>query len=101
MTCVLSGRYIDVSTAPGQHFIFSTERTMAGEINPGCIGFSLLQRKWATLSINQDISIKPFHFERSSEVLCSIALEVDFLQKKTYVQTKMAVNIFHWFSCRT
>uniref|UniRef100_A0A182RS91 Vesicle-fusing ATPase n=1 Tax=Anopheles funestus TaxID=62324 RepID=A0A182RS91_ANOFN len=76
-------KYIDVSTAPGQHFIFYIERTAAGEINPGTIGFSLLQRKWATLSINQDISVKPYHFERSSEVLCSIALEVDFLQKKT------------------
>ncbi|XP_061506887.1 vesicle-fusing ATPase 1 [Anopheles gambiae] len=76
-------KYIDLSTAPGQHFIFYIERTVSGEINPGTIGFSLLQRKWATLSINQDISVKPYHFERSSEVLCSIALEVDFLQKKT------------------
>lgn len=43
--------YIDVSTGPGQHFIFAVERSP--EIAPRTIGFSLLQRKWATLSINQ------------------------------------------------
>lgn len=44
-------KYIDVSTGPGQHFIFAVERS--NEVPPRCIGFSLLQRKWATLSINQ------------------------------------------------
>lgn len=43
--------YIDVSTGPGQHFIFAIERSP--EVPPRSVGFSLLQRKWATLSINQ------------------------------------------------
>ena len=43
--------YIDVSTGPGQHFIFAVERSP--EVPPRSVGFSLLQRKWATLSINQ------------------------------------------------
>lgn len=44
-------KYIDVCTGPGQHFVFAIERSP--EVPPRCVGFSLLQRKWATLSINQ------------------------------------------------
>lgn len=43
--------YVDVSTGPGSHFIFAIERSV--EVPPRAVGFSLLQRKWATLSINQ------------------------------------------------
>lgn len=46
-----SEKYIDVSTGPGSHFVFAIERSP--EVPPRCVGFSLLQRKWATLSINQ------------------------------------------------
>lgn len=46
-------KYIDVCTGPGQHFIFAIERSP--EVPPRSVGFSLLQRKWATLSINQVI----------------------------------------------
>lgn len=79
-------KYIDVSTGPGQHFVFSVE--LHPDIQRGFIGFSLLQRKWATLSINQDLDVKPFRFEdlRSSECLTNLTLEVDFLQKKTTTQ---------------
>lgn len=94
-------KYIDVSTAPGQHFIFSVER--CPDIPNYCIGFSLLQRKWATLSINQDISVKPYFFDRSSEVLCNVSIEVDFLQKKTttlepYDSDQMAKDFVLQFS---
>ncbi|KAG5678300.1 hypothetical protein PVAND_007987 [Polypedilum vanderplanki] len=78
--------YVDVSTGPGQHFIFAIERSV--EVPPKFVGFSLLQRKWATLSINQDIDVKPFRFEGSGNehVVCNVSLEVDFLQKKTITQ---------------
>lgn len=76
-------KYIDVSTGPGQHFVFAIEKST--EVPQRCVGFSLLQRKWATLSINQDIEVKAFRFEGSGNehVVCSVQLEVDFLQKKT------------------
>ncbi|XP_058442651.1 vesicle-fusing ATPase 1-like [Malaya genurostris] len=94
-------KYIDVSTAPGQHYIFSVER--CPDIPNYCIGFSLLQRKWATLSINQDISVRPYHFDRSSEILCNVCIEVDFLQKKTttlepYDSDQMAKDFIMQFS---
>ena len=51
------------------------------------MGFSLPQRKWATLSLNQEIEVRPYHFNptSSTECLCTIVLEADFLQKKSYV----------------
>lgn len=83
MFCGLIDRYVDVCTGPGQHFIFAIERSP--EVPQRAVGFSLLQRKWATLSINQDIDVKPFRFEGSGaeHVVCTVTLEVDFLQKKT------------------
>lgn len=76
-------RYIEVSTGPGQHFVFAIEREKA--VAHYGVGFSLVQRKWATLSINQDIDVKPYHFNPKSttECLCNVTFEVDFLQKKT------------------
>lgn len=73
-----------MSTGPGQHFVFAIERS--NQVPQNGVGFSLLQRKWGTLSINQDITVKPFTFNVQSKneyVLCNVTLEVDFLQKKT------------------
>ncbi|EZA59590.1 Vesicle-fusing ATPase [Ooceraea biroi] len=76
-------RHIEVTTAPNYHFVF-TVRTHH-EIPRGAVGFSLPQRKWATLSLNQEIEVRPYHFDPTSntECLCNIVLEADFLQKKT------------------
>ncbi|XP_055683523.1 vesicle-fusing ATPase 1-like [Lutzomyia longipalpis] len=75
-------KYIEVSTGPGQRFVFSIERH--DDIPPNCVGFSLVQRKWATLSINQDIDVKPFNFDarKNAECIVNVVLEVDFVQKK-------------------
>lgn len=77
-------KYADISTGPGQHFIFALEKT--SEVPRGHVGFSLVQRKWATLSINQDIDVRPYRFDSNSDVICTVVLETDFLQKKTVSQ---------------
>ncbi|KMQ93874.1 vesicle-fusing atpase 1-like protein [Lasius niger] len=76
-------RHIEVTTAPNHHFVFTVKTHH--EIPRGTIGFSLPQRKWATLSLNQDIEVRPYHFDPTcnTECLCNIVLEADFLQKKT------------------
>ena len=38
-------------TGPGQHFVFTIETD--DNVNAGTVAFSLPQRKWATLSLNQ------------------------------------------------
>lgn len=44
------------------------------------------QRKWASLSLNQDIAVKPYYFDpkSDSELLSNVVLEADFLQKKRH-----------------
>lgn len=76
-------RYIRVSTGPGHHFVFAIIRTH--EMPKNNIGFSLVQRKWAAISVNQDIDVKVHRFatNSSTEFLDTVTLEVDFLAKKT------------------
>lgn len=96
-------KHIEVSTGPGQHFVFSIKGSP--EVPKYHVGFSLLQRKWGTLSINQEIDVKPYQFDASSdtECLCNVVLEVDFLQKKTttlepYDTDNMAKDFMMQFS---
>lgn len=96
-------KHIEVTTGPGRHFIFTLAYDPA--VKRGYIGFSLLQRKWAELSLNQDIDVKPFFFnpKNTSEFLCTIILEVDFLSKKnptkdTFDTDKMAREFLSKFS---
>ena len=67
-------------TGPGQHFVFSVEPDDG--VNPGTVAFSLPQRKWATLSLNQEIDVTPYQFSPDKHYLSSIVLEVDFFNKK-------------------
>ncbi|KAG7280613.1 hypothetical protein CRUP_023232 [Coryphaenoides rupestris] len=48
----------------------------------GTIAFSLPQRKWAGLSIGQDVEVSSYKFDKSRQCVGAITLEVDFLQKK-------------------
>uniref|UniRef100_A0A8D9AML4 Vesicle-fusing ATPase n=1 Tax=Cacopsylla melanoneura TaxID=428564 RepID=A0A8D9AML4_9HEMI len=96
-------KHIEVITGPGKHFIFTLAYEPA--VKRGYIGFSLLQRKWAELSLNQDIDVKPFFFnpKNTSEFLCTVVLEVDFLSKKNpakepYDTDKMVMEFLGRFS---
>ena len=76
----IANRHIEVTTGPGQSFVFTIKSHR--EVAPLSIGFSLLQRKWATLSLGQDIDVRPFQFDANQHTLANIVLEADFLQKK-------------------
>ncbi|XP_015115308.1 vesicle-fusing ATPase 1 [Diachasma alloeum] len=74
-------KHIEVTTGPNQHFVFTVKSHP--EVPHGAVGFSLPQRKWAALSLNQEIDVRPYHFDptSASEFLCTIVLEADFLLK--------------------
>lgn len=76
-------KHICVHTGGGRKYIFSVRPH--GLMPPRNIGFSLPQRKWAVLSLDQDIDAEPFGFDqnRAGHCLCSIVLEADFMQKRT------------------
>lgn len=86
-------RHVDVNTGSG-HFIFSVKSHP--EIPRRNVGFSLPQRKWAVLSLNQDIDVKPYHFN-NSECLSSMVLEADFMQKKSYSVRNSRLEYFLHF----
>ncbi|KAH8311535.1 hypothetical protein KR044_006781 [Drosophila immigrans] len=77
-------KYVDISPGPGQHYIFALEKI--ADLPRGHVGFSLVQRKWATLSINQEIDVRPYRFDASSDIITLVSFETDFLQKKTITQ---------------
>ncbi|XP_068153083.1 vesicle-fusing ATPase 2 [Drosophila tropicalis] len=77
-------KYVDISPGPGQHYIFALEKIT--DLPRGHVGFSLVQRKWATLSINQEIDVRPYRFDVNSDIITSVSFETDFLQKKTTTQ---------------
>ncbi|CAG9761013.1 unnamed protein product [Ceutorhynchus assimilis] len=74
-------KHIQINTGGGQTFVFSIKS------HPGVprshVGFSLPQRKWAVLSLNQEIGVEPY---TADDYLSSIVLEVDYMQKKTVSQ---------------
>ncbi|XP_030371496.1 vesicle-fusing ATPase 2 [Scaptodrosophila lebanonensis] len=77
-------KYADISPGPGQHYIFALEKI--ADFPRGQVGFSLVQRKWATLSINQEIDVRPYRFDANSDIITEVSFETDFLQKKTITQ---------------
>nr|XP_022906775.1 vesicle-fusing ATPase 1-like [Onthophagus taurus] len=74
-------KHIDVNTGSG-HFIFSIKSSY--DVPKGQIGFSLPQRKWAVLSLNQDIMVQPYTEELSC--IITITIEAEFMAKKTVTQ---------------
>ncbi|XP_077406147.1 vesicle-fusing ATPase-like [Vanacampus margaritifer] len=51
-------------------------------VNMGSIAFSLPQRKWAGLSIGQEVEVSNYTFDKSKQCISAITVEIDFLQKK-------------------
>lgn len=49
-------------------------------MKPGTTGFSSIQRKWLTLSLNQQITLEPFNFS-GDFYISSMTVLVDFLTK--------------------
>ncbi|KAM7381217.1 hypothetical protein PAMA_012186 [Pampus argenteus] len=72
-------------------------------VNAGTIAFSLPQRKWAGLSIGQDVEVTNYNFDKSKQCVRSMTVEIDFLQKKNvdsnpYDSDKMASEFIQHFN---
>jgi len=78
--------HVSVSTGPGLHFVFTIEADP--KVAPGTVGFALPQRKWATLSLNQEIHVTPFEFKPAQHYLTKVVLEVDYFNKKNASATE-------------
>ncbi|KAI3360236.1 hypothetical protein L3Q82_014546, partial [Scortum barcoo] len=70
---------------------------------PGSIAFSLPQRKWAGLSIGQEVEVSNYNFDKSKQCIGAMTIEIDFLQKKStdsspYDSDKMAAEFIQQFN---
>ncbi|XP_021233335.1 vesicle-fusing ATPase isoform X2 [Numida meleagris] len=96
-----SGQHVVVKTSPNHKYIF-TLRTHPSVV-PGSIAFSLPQRKWAGLSIGQEIDVSLYTFDKSKQCIGTMTIEIDFLQKKNidsnpYDTDKMAAEFIQQFN---
>ncbi|KAI0225598.1 Vesicle-fusing ATPase [Lamellibrachia satsuma] len=97
-------RHIEIRPQANRTFVFTMKTNSA--IAPGTIGFSLLQRKWAVFSLNQELRVSPWRLNPKQHYLSSIVVEADFLMKKStttelYDTDKMAVDFLMQFVQQT
>jgi vesicle-fusing ATPase len=69
-------RLVEICTGSGTNIVFSLK--FHQEVPPGTIGLSLLQCKWAALSLNQEVEVRKFHFDPDQHTLVRDVLEADF-----------------------
>ncbi|KAM6163550.1 LOW QUALITY PROTEIN: vesicle-fusing ATPase [Rhynchocyon petersi] len=96
-----SGQHVVVRTSPNHRYTF-TLRTHPS-VFPGSIAFSLPQRKWAGLSIGQEIDVSLYTFDKAKQCIGTMTIEIDFLQKKNidsnpYDTDKMAAEFIQQFN---
>ncbi|XP_023367060.1 vesicle-fusing ATPase isoform X2 [Otolemur garnettii] len=96
-----SGQHVIVRTSPNHRYTF-TLRTHPSVV-PGSIAFSLPQRKWAGLSIGQEIEVSLYTFDKAKQCIGTMTIEIDFLQKKNidsnpYDTDKMAAEFIQQFN---
>ncbi|MXQ87267.1 hypothetical protein E5288_WYG007800 [Bos mutus] len=94
-------RHVIVRTSPNHRYTF-TLRTHPSVV-PGSIAFSLPQRKWAGLSIGQEIEVSLYTFDKAKQCIGTMTIEIDFLQKKSidsnpYDTDKMAAEFIQQFN---
>ncbi|KAF8773663.1 vesicle-fusing ATPase 1-like [Argiope bruennichi] len=77
-------RHVEVTTSSNRKYVF-TLKGCAG-FPSGQIGFSLPMRKWAELSLNQSLEVRPYTFNPNIQYIAKIVLDVDFLDKKTTLE---------------
>ncbi|KAL2078118.1 hypothetical protein ACEWY4_025803 [Coilia grayii] len=95
------GQHVIVKTNPPHKYVFTVRSHE--KMTPGSMGFSLPQRKWAAISIGQDVEVASYNFDKSKQCVGTMTVEVDFLQKKNvdsspYDTDKMAAEFIQHFN---
>ncbi|KAM6174841.1 vesicle-fusing ATPase isoform 2-T2 [Erethizon dorsatum] len=96
-----SSQHVVVRTSPNHRYTFTLKTHPS--VVPGSIAFSLPQRKWAGLSIGQEIEVSLYTFDKAKQCIGTMTIEIDFLQKKSidsnpYDTDKMAAEFIQQFN---
>uniref|UniRef100_A0A0N5AV97 Vesicle-fusing ATPase n=1 Tax=Syphacia muris TaxID=451379 RepID=A0A0N5AV97_9BILA len=73
-------RHILVKTDISHQYVFTIRNYPS--LRNDEIAFSIPQRKWATLSLDQEVEVQPYNFDPSTSCISTIVLTVDFHSKK-------------------
>lgn len=95
-----SVRHVEI-TGTSEKYIFSIRGDNL--VAPGEIGFGAVQRKWAMISVESKLLVRPFSFDLRTQSISLMTVEVDFLQKKNstldpYDTDRMANDLVQQFS---
>ena len=74
---------IATGQAESQQHLFSV--LSSDQMLAGYVGFSMPQRKWASVDVNQVINVSP-HRPESSRLVSSVVIAIDFYNKKKVTQ---------------
>lgn len=69
-----------VKTEVGQHFVFNVKNHK--DVKTDEIAFAVPQRKWATLSLDQEVEVERHTFGQNSDCISVITLATDFNSKR-------------------
>ncbi|VDM91833.1 unnamed protein product [Onchocerca ochengi] len=83
-------KHLLVKTGPAHHFVFSVRNHPSLKTDE--IAFALSQRKWAKLSLDQEVEVQQFNFN-NNQFIGSITFAADFQSKKN--QTCEPLNTDH------
>ncbi|KAF1768202.1 hypothetical protein GCK72_000014 [Caenorhabditis remanei] len=83
-------KHVCVNTGPARHYIFSIKNDPT--IKPGEIAFGVPHRRWAVLSLDQEIRVTPFSFP-TSDYIGSIVLSADFNNKKNVTSEPLNADL--------
>jgi len=74
-------KHLEVKTGPAHRYIFTNGNHPS--IPRGKIAFSMPQRKWAQISLDQEVEVTSFSFDPNSQYVGVMTLEIDFHVKKS------------------
>ena len=66
--------------SPTQRYVFTLETDPGVPV--GEIGFNIVQRKWAMLSLNQEVDVRPFEVQKSNMFVANITVQTKFFSPK-------------------
>lgn len=72
-------KHVLMQTGPGHRYIFTIRNHPS--MKRGEIAFAIAQRKWAVLSLDQEVHVQPFCF-KNNQCIGSMTLSADFQLKK-------------------
>ncbi|KAK8749377.1 hypothetical protein OTU49_015813 [Cherax quadricarinatus] len=76
----LNVKYVLIIVDYSKKYIYTVKHDRS--IKPGYIGFNAIHRKQAVLSLDQEIAAEPFMYNPQTQLIATLVLEADFLQKK-------------------